>query len=321
MLYKVRVLGKLNDFEEFLLASGKSPETVRQYIGKVQQLLRFVRRDTITRDDVIRFLAYVRKTFSLYTYNLVYYALRSFFQYIKRMDLLEGIPAPKKPQRLPRYLTVEEVRKLIEKTGYPRDRAIILLLFTTGLRVSELVSLKIGDVNFQQGIIRVYRHKTQLESEIPVADIALFALREAINTYIRTGPDAPLFQNKYGEALSVRSVQRIVREAAKRAGIKKKVTPHCLRHTFATFALSKGLNVVEIQELLGITSLKTVRVYTHIVKTELEKKYHNIFSVSKPKEEKPRRELKIMFCPNCGMKVLPTWKYCVNCGTDLTKTT
>jgi len=317
-MYRSRVLDKLNDFEDYLIASGCSPSSARRYVEKVRQLLSFVRKDTLTKDDVVRFFAYCRKTKSLNTICLIYYALQSFFKYIKREDLLQDIKPPKKPQTMPKYLTIEEVKKLVDHTARPRDRALILMLFATGLRVSEIVSLKIKDVDFKRGIIRVYRHKSELESEIPIADFALLALREAINTYFRQDNDAPLFQNKYGEALSIRSVQKILQNAAKRAEIKKKVSPHVLRHTYATFLLSKGFNLVEIQELLGHASIRTTRIYSHVVKTELERKYHATFSSREPEEEKPVT-IKVTYCPKCGSKIGQGWRFCVNCGEDLSK--
>jgi|Deesub1362B_J571_1020462.scaffolds.fasta_scaffold01212_3 integrase/recombinase XerD len=311
-------MSKLEEFREYLLAMGKSPGTVQQYVTKVKQFLDFS-KNKITKSNLIKFLAYIRKTRSMYTYSLVFYALQAYLKFIKREKLMKDIPQPKQPRPLPKYLTIEEVRTLIEHTGRPRDRALILLLFATGLRVSEIVSLKIGDVDFKRGIIRVYRHKSELESEIPVADFALLSLREAINTYIRKDENAPLFQNKYGEQLSIRSVQKILQNAAKRAGINKKVSPHILRHTYATFLLSKGFNLAEIQELLGHASIRTTRIYSHVVKSELERKYHKVFHSKTNDEKEPPIEIKVMFCPKCGYKIGQGWKYCINCGEDLSK--
>jgi len=318
VLYKSRIIKKLDGFEEYLLAAGKSQSTAVRYIEKVRQLLDFIKKDTITKDDIIKFLAHCRKNKSQNTYCLIYYALQSFFKYIKQEKLLDGIPQPKKPFTLPKYLTMEELEALIKYTVNPRDRAILLLLFATGLRVSELCSLKIKDVDFERGVIRVFREKTEIESEIPVADFALIALREAINTYINKSEDAPLFQNKFGEQLSIRSVQRIVTNAAKRAGINKKVSPHVLRHTFATFALSKGFNLPEIQEILGHASIRTTRIYSHVIKSELERKYHTIFSNRKEEEERPIT-IRVIYCPKCGYKIGQGWRFCLNCGADLSK--
>jgi len=317
-MLKSLIADKLNDFEDYLIASGCSPSSARRYVEKVRQFLDFTRKNTFTRDDVVRFLAYCKKTKRTNTVCLIYYALQRFFKYVKREDLLQDIKPPKRPQTAPKYLTVEEVKKLVDHTARPRDRALILMLFATGLRVSEIVSLKIGDVDFKRGVVRVHRHKSELESEIPIADFALLALREAINTYFRQDNDAPLFQNKYGEVLSVRSVQRILQNAAKRAGIKKKVSPHVLRHTYATFLLSKGFNLAEIQELLGHANIKTTRIYSHVVKTELERKYHAVFSSREPEEEKPVT-IKVTYCPKCGSKIGQGWRFCVNCGEDLSK--
>jgi len=320
VLRKKTLEGKIEGYKEFLLASGKSNETIRQYISKINQFLRFVPKDTVTRNDVIKFLAYVRENKNPNTYHTTYYALRGFLQYCKKDNLMKDIPPPKKPRNLPKYLKIEEVKALLDHTGLPRDRALILMLFSTGLRVSEICSLKIKDVDFKRGIVRVFRHKTGVEDELPIADFALFALREMINGYDRKDPEDPLFQNKYGGPLSPRSVQRILQKAKERAGINKKVTPHVLRHTFATYALKKGFNLPEIQEILGHASITTTRIYSHVVKSELEKKYHKIFSVTKNNEEEqeePKNDIRLKYCPRCGMKVLSSWRFCVNCGEDL----
>jgi len=312
---------KLDAFKTYLLASGKSKETVRQYVSKINRFLSFVKKDTVTKNDVIRFFAYIRESKSKCTYSVTYFALKEFFKFCRKEYLLKDIPAPKRPRTLPKYLTLEEVKALLDHTGSIRDRAIILTLFTTGLRVSELCNLKIKDVDFKRGIIRVYRPKTESESEIPVADFTLFALRELVNEYDKRGPEDPLFQNRFGEALTPRTVQRILQKAKERAKINKKVTPHVLRHSFATFSLQHGLNLAEIQEILGHANINTTRVYSHVVKTELEKKYHNIFSKTKKEEEEEKtvkKDVRLLYCPNCGVKVSPHWKYCVNCGEDLT---
>lgn len=317
-LRRETLLKKIGSYEEFLLASGRSEQTISQYVSKIKQFLKFVGKDTVTRNDVIKYLAYVRESKNPNTYHTVYYALRGFLEYCK-CNFMKDIPPPKKPRNLPKYLKIEEVKALLDHTGKPRDRAIILMLFTTGLRVSELCSLKIKDVDFKRGVVRVYRNKTSREDELPIADFALLALRETINGYDDKGPEAPLFQNKYGEALTPRSVQRILQKAKERAGINSKVTPHVLRHTFATFALKKGFNLPEIQEILGHASITTTRVYSHVVKSELEKKYHSVFSVTRNVEdvEEAEVDIRLKFCPKCGYKILPTWRFCVNCGEEL----
>lgn len=211
--------------------------------------------------------------------------LRSFFKYFVKKGLLTQNPAkvihsPKVPKKLPKYLNVDEVNAMMaanfsEKKFGKRDRAMLEFLYSSGLRVSELVSLDIDHVDLEAGLVRVIG-KGNKERIVPVGEKALAALREYLGERRHLGlvrETNSLFLNKNGTRLSVRSVQRLIVELTGRIGLNKEVTPHTLRHSFATHLLGAGADLRSIQELLGHESLSTTQKYTHVSIEELAKVY------------------------------------------------
>lgn len=210
-------------------------------------------------------------------------AIRSFFRYLKREGLIKCNPArlvstPKFTKGLPRWLTVEEAFSLVEAPPQVdakgiRDRAILELLYSSGLRVGELVGLDLGDVDLQEGLVRVLG-KGGKERLIPVGSKACEALRLYLKVRGEFGPkEDALFLNRWGRRLSARSVGKIVKEYALRGGVLKPVTPHLLRHTFATHMLDGGADLRAIQELLGHARLSTTQRYTHVSLSTLMEVY------------------------------------------------
>jgi integrase/recombinase XerC len=203
--------------------------------------------------------------------------LRTFFQYCMREGWVESNPAkevasPKIPKRLPKFLTIDEVEALL---GAPdttdtlglRDKAIMELLYASGLRVSELVGLDTPDLNITSGTVRVLG-KGRKERVVPVGTKACEAIRKYIamkhSIFPSTDGHGALFVNRQGGRLTARSIERLVSKYLKRCGIQKTVTPHVLRHTFATHLLNAGADMRGIQELLGHASLSTTQKYTHV---------------------------------------------------------
>ena len=200
--------------------------------------------------------------------------LRSFYKYLLTHDIVKTDPvrdisAPKFIRKIPNFLTIDEIVSLIDaprsdlKLGL-RDRAILELLYATGIRVSELVALDEGKVNHKEGIIRVMG-KGKKERLVPFGSKA----KEALEIYLDSKPEAqawqrPLFQNYRDGRLSARSVHRMVKKYAGKTALKKGLSPHSIRHTFATHLLESGADLRVIQELLGHSSLSTTQRYTHV---------------------------------------------------------
>jgi integrase/recombinase XerC len=214
-------------------------------------------------------------------------ALRSFFRFLVRRGRASANPArevstPKLPRMLPAYLPIDESEALLRAVppptaGSARDRAILELLYATGIRVAELAGLDVEDVNlrdWREGAVRVLG-KGRKERIVPVGRKAV----EALRAYLAQGAPAgergsgPLFLNERGGRLTVRSVHRIVRARARAAGLHRRVSPHTLRHTFATHLLDAGADLRLIQELLGHSRLGTTQKYTHVSTDRLMKVY------------------------------------------------
>lgn len=204
-------------------------------------------------------------------------SLRTFFQYCIRQGFVSSNPAkevstPKIPKRVPKFLTVDEVFSLLRQpseTGAlgSRDRAILELLYASGLRVGELVGLNLGDIDLSEKTVRVMG-KGRKERIVPMGEKAV----EALAAYLEkrselmqdTTEEPAFFVNRRGGRLTARSVERLLGKYIRRSGMQKSVTPHVLRHTFATHLLGAGADMRGIQELLGHASLSTTQKYTHV---------------------------------------------------------
>ena len=223
-------------------------------------------------------------------------AIRTFVKFLRREDLIEDDPsslvaAPKKPQTIPAHLTIDEMSKLLEMPDAStplgrRDRAILELFYASGLRLSELVGLGIEDVNLSSRIVRVLG-KGKKERLVPFNTSTADALRAWMKDRGATGQraegrgqtkhargvTAPLFLNYRGGRLSTRSVDRLVRRYVALCGAKFGISPHALRHSFATHLLANGADLRAIQELLGHARLSTTQRYTHVNAAQLIEVY------------------------------------------------
>ncbi|MBF0619737.1 MAG: tyrosine recombinase XerC [Candidatus Omnitrophica bacterium] len=207
-------------------------------------------------------------------------SLRSFFRYLQREGVLDKNPAallltPKLDKTLPHFLSEGETIKLIEAPGDDagadlRDKAIFETLYSTGIRVSELVGMDISDADLIGNIIKVYG-KGKKERIVPIGNKATAAIQAYLDS--RTDKVLALFLNKAGGRLSDRSVRNIINKHIARAAIQQKVHPHMLRHSFATHLLDHGADLRSVQELLGHVNLSTTQIYTHLTTEKLKSVY------------------------------------------------
>ncbi|HIP39646.1 MAG TPA: tyrosine recombinase XerC [Desulfocapsa sulfexigens] len=275
---------------------GYSQHTVKGYGRDLADFVTSLEGETNVRNikgvDVRRFVVSLHGHNSSATVGRKLSALRTFFKFLLRErhikdDPIAGIAGPKVGKYLPVFLTVDEVFSLLEAPGRKdrfmlRDRAILELLYSTGLRVAELVSRDILSLDFETEMLRV-RGKGNKERLVPVGRPALEAvlawlpLREQlIADRARRGRDVEkkaLFLNGRGSRLTSRSVERLVKAYGERAGIPQVVTPHALRHSFATHLLEMGADLRSVQELLGHSSLSTTQRYTHLTLDHLTEVY------------------------------------------------
>ena len=258
-----------------------SPHTLAAYASDLAQFREFVLRergegagaDAVDHLLIRRFMALLHKDHQKSSIGRKLAAVRAFFKYLVREGRVEKNPAelvstPKKEKRLPFHLNIDEVTALVETPRDGgilalRDRAILETLYSCGIRVSELTGLSVGEVDLEDGIMRVLG-KGGKERVVPVGRHA----RQAIANYLlaRGNPpfDAPLLLNARGGRLTSRSVARTVDKYILQLATIKKISPHTLRHTFATHMLEAGADLRAIQELLGHASLSTTQKYTHV---------------------------------------------------------
>jgi len=221
--------------------------------------------------------------------------LRSFYKFLVKRNEITSNPVvavrtPKQEKKLPRFLEYEEVKRLLETPPVDnwlgaRDRAILETLYSTGIRVSELVALNMDDIDFLGEIVHV-RGKGKKERIAPISSSALQVIQhymEYRNKRAQTNNNFDpkvLFVNKHGRRLSTRSVRRKMDKYLKMAGLDPSISPHTLRHSFATHMLDKGADLRSVQELLGHQSLSTTQVYTHLSTSKLKE----IYEAAHPRE-------------------------------------
>jgi integrase/recombinase XerC len=214
--------------------------------------------------------------------------LRSFYKYLLRRGLTNGNPlatirTPKQEKRLPKCMDLEQVQRLLESPGdgdilSSRDKAMLEVLYSSGIRVSELVELTFDDIDLQEGILRV-KGKGRKERLTPIGSQAIralqryFGLRQTDARCQQSTHAECIFLNKHGEPLSTRSVRRKLDKYLESCGLDKGISPHTLRHSFATHLLNNGADLRSVQELLGHQSLSTTQVYTHLTTSRMKQVY------------------------------------------------
>ncbi|MGI6548921.1 MAG: tyrosine recombinase XerC [Syntrophomonadales bacterium] len=266
----------LNQFFEFLSELNSLP---RELVSK----------ELFNHKSVRDYLAHLQnKGFSRSTMARKLATLRSFVRYLCREEVLEGNPiaavaTPKQEKRLPRFLYPQEIETLIEapdtsRVSGLRDQAILELLYGTGIRVSELVALNLNNIDTQNGYVKV-TGKGGKERIVPMGKKACLAVDKYLplrQKSIRKDPNLELavFLNKFGQRLTARSVRNIINKYVQQVALNQKVSPHTLRHTFATHLLNGGADLRSVQELLGHVKLSTTQVYTHVT-TERIKSVHD----------------------------------------------
>jgi len=270
-----------------------SPYTVRNYTSDLLDYLRFVKTkniDSLNQVDrhVVRdYLAYLVAS-GLVKASIArkLSAIRSFYGYLLREKMISSSPvantsSPKLDKRLPSFLTMEEMNRLLQAPNLStpqglRDRALLEMLYASGLRVSELVNLKLGQIDLDTREIRVWGKGSKERIVLmgkPAAEALITYLSQGRTKLLGEKVNRAVFLNRYGEQLTERMIQKIIEDYTRKVGIKKKVHPHTLRHTFATHLLDGGADLRVVQELLGHSNLSSTQIYTHVTKSRARKVY------------------------------------------------
>ena len=259
----------LLEFEQKLILQRYSLNSIRNYKSAVKSFLetaerKFSHPNELNEEMIEKYVLWkVQKhKVGVSHQRMIIASIDKFYKslYNRKLDIKHLYPS-RKSHSLPNYLTKEEVRKLIAKVENIKHRCIIKLLYGSGLRLSELLHLKVSDIDSKSMIIHIRKSKGNKDRVVMLSNSLLQELRIYFKKH---KPNDFLFEGQTGGIYSAKSVQMVVKKAASKAGIKKQVTPHTLRHSFATHLLESGTDVRFIQELLGHNSIKTTEIYTHI---------------------------------------------------------
>lgn len=261
----------LKKLETELKLRGFSPNTVKAYTTANTLFLEWVKKqpEQATEQDIKDYLAHLisDKKIAPSSIALKKAALKFLFDGILKKDIV-NLKTPKIPKQVPVVLTKDEVRKLIDSACSYKSKIIIQFLYSTGLRLSELIKLKIGDLEIKEKIGWVRKGKGNKDRMFFLSERIIKELENYMLTL--ESDEQYLFPGQKGY-VSPRNVQKVLENAAKKAGLKKKVHPHMLRHCFATHLLDAGVDIRKIQELLGHANLQTTQIYTSVSKEELKK--------------------------------------------------
>jgi integrase/recombinase XerD len=287
---------RLKDFIHFLVVEkGLSRNTIvsyerdlKSYLSFLQNIEKLTELDAIQRSQIIHFLAHLKDSGkSAKTIARHVASLRAFHQFLLREKVVEQDPtvhieSPQLERNLPKVLSLQEVEilldspKLIDQYGF-RDKAMLELLYATGIRVSELIGLNMDDIHLTMGFIRCIG-KGNKERIIPLGRTASTALEQYLAKgrpkFVSKGhKDEAFFLNHHGKRLTRQGFWKILKRLAKEANIEKELTPHTLRHSFATHLLENGADLRAVQEMLGHADISTTQIYTHVTKTRLKDVY------------------------------------------------
>lgn len=249
-----------------LKLKGSSKLTIRNYVWFVEKFLSMMNKniDDLNEEDVKTFLASMIDSKSRSTVSLAASSLKFFFNVLGKN--INKMNLPKKEKTLPQVLSRDEVKKMIESCDTRKSKLIIQLLYSSGVRVSELVSLKVNDLNFDEKIGWVRRGKGKKDRVFVLSEKII----PEIKNYISEHPDNIYIFSK-DKPLTTRNIQKIVKKLAAKAEITKKVTPHTMRHSYATHLLESGTDIRIIQALLGHENLNTTQLYAHVSTAQLKK--------------------------------------------------
>ncbi|MGG9963195.1 tyrosine-type recombinase/integrase [Ferruginibacter sp. SUN106] len=252
-----------------------SASTMRTYRNEFLQLLQLLQTkpvNNLTAADIKRYMVYAmeKEGISENTAHSRLNALKFYFeQVLGREKFFWDIPRPKKPQLLPKLLNEEEIRQLFNALANKKHKAMLFTVYSAGLRVSEIAALKIADIDSKRMQLFISRAKGKKDRYVNLSPVLLDILRNYFTTY-KPAPVRYLFESEQtGQAYPTRTIQQIFTNAKNKAGIKKEVGIHSLRHSFATHLLDKGTDIKYIKELLGHFDIKTTERYLHVSKKQL----------------------------------------------------
>jgi integrase/recombinase XerD len=250
--------------EDELKLKGYSNQTINNYIYNISKYI------ASSKNPRNFLLSLIDQGKSNETVRSAGFSIKFYLKILKKEDpsieeIISNLPNPKREKKLPEVLSKEEIHKMIKVTTNPIHRTIIQLGYASGLRVSETVNLKWSDLDFDRGIIHIKQSKGKKDRIVMLAD----KVKQSLNNLENSGEY--IFKTNRGTKYTIRTIQKILESASKKANIQKKTTPHTLRHSFATHLLENGTDIRLIKELLGHSDLKTTLIYTKVSNREISK--------------------------------------------------
>jgi integrase/recombinase XerD len=271
---QIDILQEKERFEKWLSFKRYSPNTIKTYTDALVVFLNFFNHKPVsqlTNDDVVLFVnQYILKQkFSFSYQNQIVNALKLYFREVRKSKIeVESLQRPRREHKLPNVLSKEEVKAILQAPTNIKHRTMLSLIYACGLRRSELLNLKIGDVDSKRHMLIIRHSKGYKDRQVPISDKTIDMLREYYKMF---RPKIWLFEGqKIAEKYSERSLEQILKKALLKARIAKPVTLHWLRHSYATHLLESGTDLRYIQELLGHKSSKTTEIYTHVSQKSLQ---------------------------------------------------
>lgn len=282
----------IEEYELFLKTEKKlGDNTVESYLLDLMSFLKWFNNDVriTTKEDILNYISFLRGNLNEKSINRHISSLKSFYSYLADMNYisinpLEDISILKVKKTLPKYLSTEEVDKLLNiklNTAFDyRNKAMLEVIYGTGLRVSELVKLEYSNIDFENSIVRV-KGKGKKDRIVPLGEIASYYLKIYINDYrkklLNKNNYNEIFLNNHGKPITRQGFNFILENIRRETGIEKELTPHTLRHSFATHLLEGGADIRSIQEMLGHENISTTNIYTTVLNKVLRENYDSYF--------------------------------------------
>ncbi|MDO9580230.1 MAG: tyrosine-type recombinase/integrase [Bacteroidales bacterium] len=265
---------KIEEFREWMIHRRYSDSTVDTYTGMLGQFFRFIKpklSNEISSDDMVRYVnEYIIPKGLSYTFqNQVISAAKLFFNHFYKIELdVETFKRPRREHRLPNVLSKKEIKSILQAPSNLKHRAMLSLIYACGLRRSELLNLKPVDIDRQRGVLLIRQSKGKKDRIVPISDKIIKLLEEYWISYRTVNW---LFGGQVkGSRYSEKSLESVLKQSLMKAGIRKPVTLHWLRHSYATHLLESGTDLRYIQELLGHSSSRTTEIYTHVSTKSLQ---------------------------------------------------
>ena len=291
----------IDDFGDYLrIDKNYSANTIESYIRDIRNFLEYTDREIldISKKDIDNYILHVLPKYNENSINRIIASIKSFFKYLSIykgfINVSEDVESLKRKKILPKYLSIEEVDNLLDiKLVTPfdyRNKTILELLYATGLRATELINLDLINIDISNMVVKVYG-KGSKERIVPLSKIAVNYLDLYINKYRpmmfvkNQKPTDALFLNNHGQRMTRQGLYKIIGEIARIKKIDKEITPHVLRHSFATHMIECGADIRSVQELLGHENVVTTEIYTHIANNFIKENYNEYFNRSIKEDE------------------------------------